>query len=197
MRIWTTQTGISWQSQIRRSEWFENVGNVKTVHYKKMLDLSNVWKILWIPPICIMAKANGIFGSLVCKWWTDEWGIMGREHLKRFRCVCLHQLSFHGCILRTEILHDHFLLLKYFRIRYDLSIYLSIYLSIKVYMCVYACVFQSKCHCDHHSPLFLHLSIYLSIYLSKECSQVVRETEVQSQVESYQRLKNGTWCLLA
>ena len=28
-------------------------------------------------------------------------------------------------------------------------------------------------------------------------SPMVRETEVRSQVESYQRLKNGTWCLLA
>ena len=30
-----------------------------------------------------------------------------------------------------------------------------------------------------------------------ECSPMARETWVQSQVESYQRLKNGTWCLLA
>ena len=30
-----------------------------------------------------------------------------------------------------------------------------------------------------------------------ECSPMVRETGVQSQVELYQRLKNGTWCCLA
>ena len=30
-----------------------------------------------------------------------------------------------------------------------------------------------------------------------ECSPKVQETRVQSQVESYQRLKNSTWCHLA
>ena len=30
-----------------------------------------------------------------------------------------------------------------------------------------------------------------------DCSPMTRETEVQSQVESYQRLKNGTWSFLA
>ena len=30
-----------------------------------------------------------------------------------------------------------------------------------------------------------------------ECSPMARETRVQSQVESYQRLKNGTWCRFA
>ena len=33
---------------------------------------------------------------------------------------------------------------------------------------------------------------YTSLTSWVECSAVVRETEVQSQVESYQRLKNGT-----
>ena len=64
--------------------------------------------------------------------------------------------------------------------------------------------------CDHYSylPSYkfqsifpIYLSIYLSIYqhISQwiECSLMVRGSRIQSQVQSYQRLKNSTWCLLA
>ena len=41
------------------------------------------------------------------------------------------------------------------------------------------------------------VSLIVSLPRWVECSPMARATGVQSQIESYQRLKNGTWCLRA
>ena len=49
----------------------------------------------------------------------------------------------------------------------------------------------------------LQFRYYSNTYVYKElaklftCSPIAREIGAKSQAESYQRLKNGTWCLLA
>ena len=51
-------------------------------------------------------------------------------------------------------------------------------------------IWNSFCYTLHH------ITVYKQMMMVK-CSPTARETCVQSQVESYQRLKNGTWCHLA
>ena len=61
--------------------------------------------------------------------------------------------------------------------------FIYIYIYIYIYICVCVCV----CVCVH-----IHIYIYIYIYilvLRVESSPVARETGVQSQVESYQRLQ--------
>ena len=65
-----------------------------------------------------------------------------------------------------------------------------IYSHMKHYENICVCVCTYKCVC-----VFLYIYIYIYIYINTgsltnwvECSPMVRETEVQSQVTSYQRL---------
>ena len=76
----------------------------------------------------------------------------------------------------------------------SVSIYECVYLCLRVYMSinVFKCVYLSAYECVY---LYLFMGVYTGPFaLWVECSPIARETRVQSQVESYQRLKN--WYLI-
>ena len=71
-----------------------------------------------------------------------------------------------------------------------------IYIQIYTYVCTYIHVY-SYIYTYTHTQIYIYIYIYIRMTKWVECSPMAREIWVQSQVKSYQRLKNGTSYLLA
>ena len=121
------------------------------------------------------------------------------------------------CVYKYVYMHTNIYVCMYAYTPPSLSLYIyiyiythtHIYLSIYIYVCVCVCVCESMYVCIYiyimcvYIYIHLYICVYLSMYASPyiylyiytgllvswvECSPKVRETWVQSQVPSYQRL---------